>query len=275
MDGPNVNWSFLEHLKNDPAKDTALLEIGSCGLHIVHGAFQTGHKITGWRINEILRGMYWLFKDTPARRADYTNITGSILFPKKFCATRWVESSAAADRALEIFDNVVKYVQSKKVKLPINISTTNIKNACNDKLIKAKLAFFSTIALSLEPFLRKYQTAQPMAPFIYSDLEQLLRNLINRFVKTDIAKVDIKDLIKVDFSAVKNLKPVQTIDIGFSTRKFLACSNASEKEKSEFLTNCQKFLISVIKKLLERSALKYRLTKSLSCFSPKLNRWKE
>jgi len=42
MDGPNANWSFLEKMKlkleRDP-DDAKLLELGSCGLHIVHGAF--------------------------------------------------------------------------------------------------------------------------------------------------------------------------------------------------------------------------------------------
>ena len=46
MDGPNVNWCVLSIL-NETRKDqehAQLFETGSCGLHIVHGAFQTGVK---------------------------------------------------------------------------------------------------------------------------------------------------------------------------------------------------------------------------------------
>ena len=86
MDGPNVNWKFLNMLKTDISHnntDHELLEIGSCGLHVVHGCFQTGHKASGWKIMSFLRSIYTLFKDSPARRADYSEITGSSLFPKK------------------------------------------------------------------------------------------------------------------------------------------------------------------------------------------------
>ncbi len=58
MDGPNVNWSLLKKLKvqkleSDP-NCPKLLEIGSCGLHIIHGAFRSGQKATGWDLNGFL-----------------------------------------------------------------------------------------------------------------------------------------------------------------------------------------------------------------------------
>ena len=44
---------------------TALLQLGSCGLHTFHNAFQRGHAV------------YYLFKNSPARRSDFQNITAS------------------------------------------------------------------------------------------------------------------------------------------------------------------------------------------------------
>ena len=57
MDGPNVNWKFFDMLNTelDERFDTSLLEISCCGLHVVHGAFQTGHKTVGWNMNRVLR----------------------------------------------------------------------------------------------------------------------------------------------------------------------------------------------------------------------------
>ena len=52
MDGPNTNWNVLDlvngHLVENGHKN--LLEIGSCSLHVVHGAFQTGALKTGWEL---------------------------------------------------------------------------------------------------------------------------------------------------------------------------------------------------------------------------------
>ena len=74
MDGPSVNWKFPESFAastRTEASDPQLFDLGSCGLHVIHGAFQTGHKAAGWAVNELLRSMYGLFKDSPARRSDY------------------------------------------------------------------------------------------------------------------------------------------------------------------------------------------------------------
>ena len=45
-----------------------LLDVGSCGLHVVHGAFRTGMKQTGWGIDQVLKSLHSLFHDAPARR---------------------------------------------------------------------------------------------------------------------------------------------------------------------------------------------------------------
>ena len=83
MDGPSVNWKFYkmveDELKND--YNYNLLNTGSCGIHIVHGAFQDGCKAAGWTVQQTLSSLYWLFKDSPARRDDYSKVTGSSVFP--------------------------------------------------------------------------------------------------------------------------------------------------------------------------------------------------
>lgn len=47
MDGPNVNWSFLRKLQEHwqiegDGHEASLLDLGSCGLHVVHGAVSLG-----------------------------------------------------------------------------------------------------------------------------------------------------------------------------------------------------------------------------------------
>ncbi|CAM1297534.1 Uncharacterised protein g1835 [Pycnogonum litorale] len=53
MDGPNVNWKFLELLKTKLQNDfnSSVLNVGSCGLHVVHNSFKAGSAATGWNIS--------------------------------------------------------------------------------------------------------------------------------------------------------------------------------------------------------------------------------
>ena len=75
MDGPNVNWTFDEVLESyrkieDP-NAPSLLNTGSCDLHILHGAHKTGHEKTDWEVEKTSKAAYSIFKQSPARRADF------------------------------------------------------------------------------------------------------------------------------------------------------------------------------------------------------------
>lgn len=57
VDSSNVKWKFYEHLpdKLDTRFDSALIEMGFCGLHVVHDAFQNSHRLARWKVNVTLR----------------------------------------------------------------------------------------------------------------------------------------------------------------------------------------------------------------------------
>ena len=57
MDGPSVNKSFLKQVKSDRAKNVmnGIVDIGTCNLHNMHGAFKNGAEYTGWQIKETLK----------------------------------------------------------------------------------------------------------------------------------------------------------------------------------------------------------------------------
>ena len=50
MDGPNVNWKMIDLIKKEKrefdSEKTALLNIGSCGLHVLHGAYKAALSTT-------------------------------------------------------------------------------------------------------------------------------------------------------------------------------------------------------------------------------------
>lgn len=91
MDGPAVNWKFLRELKDEfqclPSVQ-CFVDMGSCGLHVIHGAFKTGITASGWKVVTYLRAIYDLFKNVPARRADYMTFADTEIFPKIFCSVR-------------------------------------------------------------------------------------------------------------------------------------------------------------------------------------------
>ena len=69
MNGPAVNWKFLDLLSKNLSDDmnaNALIDMGSCSLHVIHGAVQTGHNVSGWKVSCSLKALYGLFKDSPA-----------------------------------------------------------------------------------------------------------------------------------------------------------------------------------------------------------------
>ena len=164
MDGPNVNWKLhrllMEHVAAADVHAPKLLDVGSCSLHVVHNAFKAGASASEWGTAGVLSALYWLFVDSPARREDFSTITGSSIFPQKYCKHRWLENVPVAQRAMDIWPNVCAYVKAVSVKHdgtdytePSSKSYRLVKDAVADKLLLSKLAAFMSIATQLQPFL--------------------------------------------------------------------------------------------------------------------------
>ena len=98
--------------------------------------------------------MYNLFKQSPARRADFTVINPNSKFPKKICQTRWIENVDVCERAIEVYNNIREYLAKTK-KLPATKTVDTLKTAVKDPLTVPKVMFFSSVASVVEPYLRK------------------------------------------------------------------------------------------------------------------------
>lgn len=231
MDGPNVNWRFYNLLQqeiNETGEDVpTLVNIGSCGLHVVHNAFKKGANESQWNVEDVLSSLHWLFVDSSARREDYTEITSNTVFPLKFCKHRWVENVPVALRAQHIWNNVKLYIEKvqteKKYAVPKSKSFRVISDAVKDPLMPAKLAAFESIAKQLQPFLLLFQSDNPLVPFIVSILQQIIEGLMKRFVKADVLEKasSLVKLLKIDIDETKNLLDLKKIDIGFVATEVL------------------------------------------------------
>ena len=65
MDGLNVNWKLFDMMKQDRLeknpKAPPMLELGSCGLHVVHGACGTAESATDCNLAKFLRNCFSIF----------------------------------------------------------------------------------------------------------------------------------------------------------------------------------------------------------------------
>ncbi|XP_030847404.1 uncharacterized protein LOC115926629 [Strongylocentrotus purpuratus] len=279
MDGPNVNWKMYDDFTREYTADLtkSILNIGSCGLHIVNGAFLTGAKAADWEVESFLSSLYYLFSDSPARREDYQKITGDHTMPLKFCKTRWLENLPVAERAISIWESVcayVKAVEEKKIPHPKNKSFETVSKCTHITDFLARLYFFISVAKLVNPFLTDYQTDAPMLPFLAEDLTRMLASLMQRFLKLDRSTITSPyKIMQVDVSSEAIQLPLAKLDIGFYTEKKLKDLKAkniiSELKVLEFRTQAKKFLAAMTRKLIERCPLKYALVRNIGCLSPK------
>ena len=65
-----------------------LIDIGSCSLHIVHGAFRAGAEQSECELKKFLKEAFTVFHNSPVCREDYESVNGSYSYPLRLCATR-------------------------------------------------------------------------------------------------------------------------------------------------------------------------------------------
>ncbi|KAJ8388162.1 hypothetical protein AAFF_G00136280 [Aldrovandia affinis] len=106
-------------------------------------------------------------------------------------------------------------VKQKKLPNPGTASYDTIEAAQADPLIIAKLQFFLAISRTFSPFLTNYQTDEPVLPFLAKDLSELLKSLLQRFIKGELLQdaTPLK-LTKIDVAHETNRVSYRNVDIG-------------------------------------------------------------
>jgi hypothetical protein len=277
MDGPNVNWKVFEDLQSEIQLENGknLLNVGSCGLHVIHGAFRSAMSETGWDIETLLTSAYRLFKDSPARREDFSSIATNHLFPLKFVVHRWVENVCVLERFLEVLPDLRKYtlfVMEKKLSDPHTKSFDTVKSGCEDLLAEAKLHFSLTLAKQVKPFLTKYQSDNPLLPFLVSDLLDMLKSIISRFLTVEFA-AQLKTCTQLSKVDLRDRGHHKQVDLGFAAEMYLQSAEfrkmrVSEKDVLGIRISAKAALIAFTEKVLEKSPMRYPLARSVSCLDP-------
>ena len=133
MDGPSTNWAVLDQLSEHRSESQlpCLEKTGSCGLHIISGSLHTGVDLSGWAIEALLRSLFKLFNDSPARRDVYIKLNDDSTFAQRFCGPRWVENEPVADGAIAVWDNVMKVIDHYE-KLCVFLNARRTTNLMKD-----------------------------------------------------------------------------------------------------------------------------------------------
>ncbi|KAK8788935.1 hypothetical protein V5799_021289 [Amblyomma americanum] len=276
MDGPNVNLKCFREMQKylQQNHQVQCLDLGTCGLHTIHNAYRAGAVASKWGIENLLSSLSAIFHDAPARREDFTTVTGQMSFPLNFVAHRWVENVVVIERAIALWGDVKRYVEcakKKEVNLPKCASFTQLCEFCQDPLLLAKLNFALGIAMVLKPFLTEYQMDKPLMFFLKRDVECLVRKLLARFMKCSVlsASTGIVSLLKMDLVNPNNHVSSENVDIGHAAEEMVKAAKVSAKDVFAFRMECKQFLISTTKKILQKSPLTYHLVRSLSSLDPR------
>ncbi|KAH8027889.1 hypothetical protein HPB51_011119 [Rhipicephalus microplus] len=159
----------------------------------------------------------------------------------------------------------------KEKKLPACGSYAHVETAVKDEMLPVKLAFMLSVSEELEPFLAKFQTEKPMLPFLATALDGLLRSLLGRIVlkeKLDAAGTFSKQ-IKIDLENPNNIIGIAAFDIGLAAKSELRkITKPSHTAVVSVKKECILFIKACSAKIIERSPLKYKLTRGASCLNP-------
>ena len=132
------------------------------------------------------------------------------------------------------------------------------------------MLFFKSISLECEQFLRKFQTSDPLGPYLFSDMQVVVHSLLERFIKSNKMSTTVSDIFSLDLHGKQNLRDLNSVDLGFQTRKILKEVTSNEIEIKRFRLECQTILIKMTEKILEKCPLKYKAVQGLSSLDPRI-----
>ena len=154
-----------------------------------------------------------------------------------------MEDKKVAERLLEIWPHISRVVafwlKLPKLGQPKCKSFEPVKEVVEDELTTVKLSFFSYLASIFQPFLEKYQTQAPMIPYMYSDVVNLIRSLMQIVVKHHIIDgcMSGQNLWKINLEKENVYKKKKEFNLGFAAENKLQALQRKDLVKKEAVTN--------------------------------------
>ena len=196
------------------------------------------------------------------------------IYPLQFCSHRWDENHIVAERAIDVWDDLVivnYWMGLPKVKQPKegSRSYSRLKTAISDPLVKTKFKFFAVTAKILNSFLVKFQTNDPMLPFLAQAIEEIMRLFGSSFwLKDALRKAN------TCFNDPSLHKRPGDVDPGIGVKLQLLILRKNGKINENQVLNFKRDVVSFLSKicthLAEKSPIKHSLLRNSRCFIPTL-----
>lgn len=278
MDGPNVNLKVFKDLNSEFESNQLcqLVNIGTCGLHVLHNAFKDGMKASGWELGSLLKSVFYLFQESPARREDFFKITESTNLPLQFCGHRWLENKDTAERLLSILPAIKTYVNACKDCRVSEPLCKSFKTTCDfifEKLLTVRLHCFIYICKILQPFLEKYQSNSPLTPYLATDLFEIIKRLYSLILKDEYL-MTLK--MNSDLNPAKidkeHFRSHNRIELGCQAdqelSKLVKTKTISERDILGVHLDFKKMCMQIITKIVAKSPIAYKFAKDATCLNP-------
>ena len=141
-----------------------------------------------------------------------------------FSSFKWIENVPCAERDVDLWLDIVKYVELTGKKRSADQPTCKaclvVRDAINVVLLVPRFHILISIAKQIKPIFTLHQTDQPMIPFMANDLKSMLKLLMKIFLKSDVLKnaESLYCFIKVDANKEDHLNYSQ-VAVGFAVEK--------------------------------------------------------
>jgi hypothetical protein len=276
-DGPNVNKSLKNQLNEAIILlgGHKLVDTGSCTLHIAHNSLHAGIATVDqrWSVEDLLNDVFQFFRKFPARSEDFSVIQEALeaekLSFKRYVSNRWLSIGPVCGRIIANWACLLKYFlksdHSKAIK-----DSSMYKRICSvlqsGDVMLARLNFIHSIADLFQPFLTKLQSEVTLIHILYDELAQLLRLLLQRFVKAETMK-DKSDaqLLKINLDC----RPIENCEFGSETMKLIRKLKRENNPQCALLQkDMLAFLQAVVRYLQARLPLNNTFLQNVRCLQP-------
>ena len=147
-------------------------------------------------------------------------------------------------------------------------------NAVSDILMPPKLQFFCFIVGIMQLFLTKYQSDKPMIPYLYSNILELIKKLMQLTVKPDLSQKceSYLDFRQIDLDDKESVTKCKYMSIGFAARQSIQELRKNDEIRNSdvvaLLSELTKFIVTFLKKLFEKSPAGFNFVKNASISNP-------
>ena len=237
-----------------------LLQFIPCNLHVVHNSFKKGLKVYGSEAKDLAVDLFFFFKSSPCKREDFKEVESSLGFDEELfirhVQTRWLTLLPALARIVKNWEPLVKYfltelpktaAASKTLKLvESNPRYIRICRTLKSPSVLVQMNFLLGLTPLFDRFLKFFQREDPLVHILFSEMKDLLKSFMLRFLKSSTVDGLKTGKILLEFNVEKSDSQLIDIEVSQGTEKLLKENpGLVTKEKigmKKFYTTVTKYL---------------------------------